>query len=322
MMSDRWKAALWAGVASAVLAPSADAGVFVNAASTYLATVGSVTSGQTVTLSVIGRSDIYTPYSTLMTPTGTPAYNVAGTPAQAWGASGSPTVPGTSVYGAAGPYANMGALVGTYMATPLVQSDYFLIGNGGSFTPTETGTLYALVNDSYFGDNCGGFFVTFGALTAGPQQNFVCASSPLSPAAGYTAPTPIATVLGGHQYEITASGYEIIGSNMIGSPAGIAPLVNGFNTGALLLSLLPNPSTPDIFTVGANGTVRFTAPADATLFAWVNAASYPGNTGGFVTQVAEFSDVPEPMSISLLLTGLGMVWLGRGKANGKSTRSD
>jgi hypothetical protein len=312
MAHERMRLAALASVASLALATGASAGVFVDAASTYLANFGPVVSGHTIQISVMGQSDIYTPFATIMTPIGAPAYNMTGTAAAGWMPNGSRTVPGASstIYGAAGPYANLGALVGTYLSNPQVQSDYFLIGAGGSFTPTQSGNLYLLVNDSFFGDNCGGFFVSNGPLTAGPQVNTVCASAPPN-----TSLAPIASLIGGHSYHFSASGFEFLGNGgpgVVTNPAGTAPQVNGYNSGQLLLSLVPQPDASQIIAVGPSGNYDFVASFDTTLYGWVNAATYPANLGGFQTLLIDVSpSIPEPMSLSLLLAGLGILGMGR-----------
>jgi hypothetical protein len=309
MISDRLKLAALAGVASVALATAADAGVFVDATSATPVAIGTVTSGQNYTLSVLGESAIFQSGAVILKPTGAPAYDMSGSPAGAgYMPNGSAVVPGTSVYGVAGPSVNLGALVGTYNANPTAASDFFVIGAGGAFSATQSGTLYAMINDQYYGDNCGGVFVAFGLATAGPQRNFACAATPVT-----AAPAPIASLIGGHYYQLNASGSEVIGDGGPGTvtnPAGVSPQVNGYNTGALLLSLVPNPTKADYIPVGADGSYKFTAPTDATLYAWINAASYWQNTGGFVTQV---TDIPEPMSLSLLVSGLGLVFAVRGK---------
>ena len=313
MITDRLKAAALAGVASVALATAADAGVFVDATSATPVAIGTVTSGQSVTFSARGISDIYPALQALLTPSGAPAYDMTGTPTAGYMPNGSPIVQGTTSYGVAGASANIGALVGTYNANPTQPSDFFVLGNGGTFTPTQSGTLYAMINDQWYSDNCGGAFVSFGTGPIASQRNFACASSPPQ-----AARTPIATLAAGHLYQFSASGTEVLndgGPGAISNPAGISPQVNGYNTGALLLSLVPNPAAGDVIKVGADGIYRFIAPSDATLYAWVNASSYWLNTGGFVTQV---TDVPEPMSVSLLLSGLGLVYGARRKGQRNS----
>jgi len=308
MMSDRLKAALLAGVALASFSSAAEAGVFVDAASTTPIAVGSVTAGQTVSVSVVGQSDIYPALQVLLTPTGAPSYDMTGSPTAGYMPNGSPIVQGTTSYGVAGSSVNIGALIGTYNPNPTQPSDFFVIGGGGTFTPTQSGVVYAMINDQWYSDNCGGAFVSFGAGPISSQQNFVCASTPPQ-----AAPTPIANVAAGHVYQFSAAGTEVLndgGPGSISNPAGISPQIGGYNTGALLLSLVPNPTSGQIFAVGPDGKFSFTAQADAVLYAWINAASYWQNTGGFVTQV---TDVPEPMSLSLMLSGLGLIIAARGK---------
>ena len=306
MMSDRLKAALLAGVASASFASIAEAGVFVDAASSTPIAVGSVIAGQNVIIGVMGQSDIYQPTAAILRPTGAPSYDMSGGANAAFMPNGSPFVPGTTSYGIAGPSVNLGALVGTYNPSPTQSSDFFVIGAGGSFTPSQSGTLYAMINDQYYADNCGGVFLSLGSGSSSTQSNFACASTPPS-----LSPTPIASVTAGHYYQFSASGSEVLGDGgpgLISSPVGIAPTLNGYNTGALLLSLVPNPTSAQIIAPDSYGAYKFNAPADATLYAWVNSSSYWQNSGGFMTQL---TDIPEPMSLAIFLAGLAFIGSGQ-----------
>ena len=70
--------------------------------------------------------------------------------------------------GPAGPGVNIGALVGTFTATPTVPSDYFLIGNAR--TLTFGGNLYGFVNDNYTPNTNGSFNLTVSAAVSEPSQ--------------------------------------------------------------------------------------------------------------------------------------------------------
>jgi len=310
MMFDRLKATLLAGVASVSFASAAHADAFVSAISSAPVAVGTVTSGQSYFLNVLGETDLYQPSAVLIKPDGTPAYDLS-VNAPGFMPSGTTQVPSSpGTYGVAGASVKLGALVGTYNATPTQPSDFFVIGSGGNYTATQSGTLYAMINSTTgsFPDLCGGAFVSFGSAPATTQKGFACASTPLA-----TAPAPIATLLSGHYYSFSATGSEFIGggTGTVNNPGGVAPQVNGYNTGQLLLSLVPNPSSSSqIMTVGADGAFKFTASSGGILYAWINAASYWQNTGGFMTQV---TDIPEPMSLSLLLSGLGIVFASRAR---------
>jgi len=310
MTSDRLKAALLVGLVSASFASAAHADAFISATSSAPVAVGTVTSGQSYFLNVLGETDLYQPSAVLIKPDGTPAYDLS-VNAPGFMPSGTTQVPSSpGTYGVAGASVKLGALVGTYNATPTQPSDFFVIGSGGNYTATQSGTLYAMINSTTgsFPDLCGGAFVSFGSAPATTQKGFACASTPLA-----TAPAPIATLLSGHYYSFSATGSEFIGggTGTVNNPGGVAPQVNGYNTGQLLLSLVPNPSSSSqIMTVGADGAFKFTASSGGILYAWINAASYWQNTGGFMTQV---TDIPEPMSLSLLLSGLGIVFASRAR---------
>ena len=125
MITDRLKAAALAGVASVALATAADAGVFVDATSATPVAIGTVTNGQTYSLSVMGQTDLYQPSAVLLKPDGTPSYDMTAN-APGYMPSGSKNVPGSpGVYGVAGASVNLGALIGTYNANPTSPSDFF-----------------------------------------------------------------------------------------------------------------------------------------------------------------------------------------------------
>jgi hypothetical protein len=73
-----------------------------------------------------------------------------------------------------------GALIGTFSEAPK-RADWFLIGRGATVTvPLGGRHLYVLVNDSYWADNSGGYWITVAANTSqevSSQQNFSSYSS-------------------------------------------------------------------------------------------------------------------------------------------------
>lgn len=75
-------------------------------------------------------------------------------------------IPGGGASGPGGPTRNFGAVLGTLTASPSSPADYFLIGTGSSFTLASAGTIYAVVNDTYYGNNTGSFDVN---VTAVPE---------------------------------------------------------------------------------------------------------------------------------------------------------
>lgn len=67
-------------------------------------------------------------------------------------------------YGPAGMNARIGALVGSFSASPSFPSDYFLIGFGTSVTLAASTHIYASVNDTYLPNNGGAFSVDVAAV--------------------------------------------------------------------------------------------------------------------------------------------------------------
>ena len=75
--------------------------------------------------------------------------------------------------GPAGAGVNIGALVGTFTATPTMPSDFFLIGN--SKTLTFAGPLYGFVNDNYTPNTNGSFNLTISAVPEPAQAALLLA---------------------------------------------------------------------------------------------------------------------------------------------------
>lgn len=71
-----------------------------------------------------------------------------------------------SNYGAAGSNAKIGALIGTFSATPSSPADWFLIGYSLPVTLGAAGHIYASVNDTYHQNDTGFFSVN---VTAVPE---------------------------------------------------------------------------------------------------------------------------------------------------------
>ena len=68
------------------------------------------------------------------------------------------------MFGAAGPNARIGALIGTLSATPETPSDWFLIGYSTTVVLSSPGHIFASVNDTYHQNNFGAFVVTVSAV--------------------------------------------------------------------------------------------------------------------------------------------------------------
>ena len=99
-----------------------------------------------------------------MNPDGSPAATITAPGYSYFNPSGSFTADGN--YGAAGTNARIGALIGTFSATPSSPSDWFLIGYAKTVTLAAAGHIYASVNDTYHQNNVGAFEVN---VTAVPE---------------------------------------------------------------------------------------------------------------------------------------------------------
>ena len=65
-----------------------------------------------------------------------------------------------TLFGPGGAGINLGAVMGTYSATPTLPSDWFLIGNSFTVTLLDASTeIWAAVNDTYYLNNSGSFDV-------------------------------------------------------------------------------------------------------------------------------------------------------------------
>ena len=63
-------------------------------------------------------------------------------------------------FGAAGANAKIGALIGSFSASPATASDWFLIGNSDTITLGSAGHIYASVNDTFHDNDVGSFTVS------------------------------------------------------------------------------------------------------------------------------------------------------------------
>jgi len=109
-----------------------------------------------------GVVDLVGDGSFMINPDGTPNTPVT-TPNYAYfNPSGSYLADGA--YGAAGANAKIGALIGSFSATPSSPADWFLIGDSDQVTLTVGGHLYASVNDTYHDNDTGAFTVDVSAV--------------------------------------------------------------------------------------------------------------------------------------------------------------
>lgn len=138
--------------------------------------IGSVVAGQTYVVTASGVMDGYVGFNggagLTFTADGKPTYAFP-SPYAPFYPSGLDYDPssGPSAYGKGGAGKLMGALLGTFTATPSGPADYFMIGLSYQFTAAVSGNLYGLANDcpNCYGDNGGGFEVTLAPLAAVPE---------------------------------------------------------------------------------------------------------------------------------------------------------
>ena len=111
----------------------------------------------TYVISGTGVVDLVGDGSFLINPDGTPNAPVT-TPGYGYfNPNGSYLADGS--YGAAGANAKIGALIGSFSATPASPADWFLIGNSDTVVLAAAGHVYASVNDTFHDNDTGAFTV-------------------------------------------------------------------------------------------------------------------------------------------------------------------
>ena len=85
--------------------------------------------------------------------------------------TGSSSFPGTGGYGQGGAGMLLGALLGTFTATPTGPADFFTLGLSDTITATSNENLYAVVNDTNYGDNRGQYSVTSSTVSGAPEPS-------------------------------------------------------------------------------------------------------------------------------------------------------
>ncbi|MFL6759558.1 PEPxxWA-CTERM sorting domain-containing protein [Sphingomonas sp.] len=161
-------------VAALVLASAAQA-VSVPATTSSPTALGSITAGQTYTVTATGAADLLITWNGGLgipfTANGIPTYAIPGTYSSFYpnGLDYDPSQ-NTSAHGIGGAGVLFGALLGTFTASPTGPADYFLLGSNYNFTAGSSGTLYGVVNDcpNCYADNSGGFTVTLSLATGLP----------------------------------------------------------------------------------------------------------------------------------------------------------
>ncbi|MBU1376705.1 MAG: PEPxxWA-CTERM sorting domain-containing protein [Alphaproteobacteria bacterium] len=149
-------AAVAAGAMLLAVAPAASASVFVGAAVQTPTFLAELVAGQSYTVTATGVANIYVGGALDFDPDGRPTHPIGGvyapfnTPGCCYADPSSP-----SVFGYAGTNAFLGALAGTFSASPSGPSAYFQLGSSYQFVASADGALYGLVNDAVnaYGDN-------------------------------------------------------------------------------------------------------------------------------------------------------------------------
>ena len=161
------KAILFGTAALFTVATGAHAATLVNANQSTPTLLGVYGPG-TYTITGSGLIDLVGPVGSgfTMRPDGVPDVPVVAPGYGYFNPSGSYLADGA--YGPGGTVAKIGALMGTLLATPLVPTDYFLIGYGTSITLLSNQAIYAQVNDTFY-PNDGGAFTVNVALAAVPE---------------------------------------------------------------------------------------------------------------------------------------------------------
>jgi hypothetical protein len=152
------------------VAPWAQAAVTVSAGASTPVLIGAVVAGQSYSVVATGQADLYSAFNGGL---GLP-FTADGKPTYAFPAPYASFVPngldydpsvGTGSLGIGGAGKLFGALLGTFSDTPASTADYFTLGSSSTFTATSSGSLYAIVNDSYYPDNgSGGYSVSLSAV--------------------------------------------------------------------------------------------------------------------------------------------------------------
>ena len=117
--------------------------------------IGTVIAGNSYTVSATGTIDLCSSCNAggplVFNPDGTVA-TTAQAPYGAFNSGPQDTDPTNNSHGVYGAGVNFAELYGSYSASP-TSSDLFAIGDGATFTASETGTLYGVINDDNYGDN-------------------------------------------------------------------------------------------------------------------------------------------------------------------------
>jgi hypothetical protein len=145
-----------AGLASATSVSSTGSG-----ATGTLTDLGLFAAG-TYQLTGSGVVDLVGDSSFLINPDGTPFAPVTTAGYGYFNPNGSYLADGN--YGAAGANAKIGALIGSFSATPASAADWFLIGASDTLTLSAAGHIYASVNDTYHDNDSGAFKVDVSAV--------------------------------------------------------------------------------------------------------------------------------------------------------------
>ena len=153
---------------AAAAAPAAHA-ITVNAISSTPTVIGAVVAGQAYSVTASGIADLFVGFNgglgLTFTANGLPTYAFP-SPYSAFFPSGRDYDPsqGPSNLGIGGAGRLLGSVLGTFTAAASAPADYFIIGPGTTFTAGTSGSLYAVVNDTFFPDNGGSYSVNLLAV--------------------------------------------------------------------------------------------------------------------------------------------------------------
>ena len=227
----------------------------------------------------------------------------------------------------------LGALLGSFNPTPSA-ADYFLIGAAKNVVLSHPGSIYAVVNDTYYSNNINGFEVnvTLNSLANLPVN--IAENATVQNTTTVFGNKPTLTNLGSFaagRYIISATGtVGLTGSgftmrpdgtpdspitepgyiyfNPSGSPFDAAqngntgPGGTTRNLGTLLGSFTETPGLSDYFQIGYSKQVVLSSAGN--IYALVNDTYYSNNIDGFNVTVAA---VPEPASWAMMIAGFGLV---------------
>lgn len=222
-------------------------------------------------------------------------------------------------FGPAGSAINLGELALT--KDPNGTSGFFSLKTLQSLSFASAVSLYALVNDTYYSNNDGGFTLSVPGGTQ-PMVHTTVSSSNSTPTLLYSfqpgtyrysvAGTVSLAGPAGSGFDVDAAGRPVTPVTYAGygyfNESGadndfgnLGPAGKNRNLGSLVGSYGP-AGNGEYFSLGTGGTLTFTKATD--LYGLVNDTYYSNNSGVFAFTAAP---VPEPGEWAMMLAGLGVV---------------